>query len=123
MKKRVACLWIPILSAVIGCNWNEVDPNPEKAILGKWETIQIGNESRMTSNKPGGYMEFLRDSVSRFHDYNTGRVTEDKYYWEDSLLYIGSLSHRVQFPSKYLMRLDIHNANAIFYVSIHRRIR
>lgn len=70
------------------CQKVDVEPDPAKAILGKWEIIEMGNWPNMESIvNPVAYSEYLVDSVLREYDYEKQTYFTKKYWIDDSLLY------------------------------------
>lgn len=107
-----------------GCNKDEI--NPQQAILGKWENFYSGNgEYRPPHDKPGGYWNFLTDSVLVEYDLTTNR-TNTRKYWIDTLLNIGSPGGSISYYTvKFYadtMELNIENRTAINYVSKWKRV-
>ena len=84
----------------VSCNKmiDELDTDPEKAILGKWELVlltrNVGDEIQHT---PTGYIEYLPDSLMAWYDYATRKRTllESKYWLEEGV------SSDVDFPHTY----------------------
>jgi len=115
-----------------GCEKDEL-LDPAKAILGKWETIEMGNwPNMMQVTNNCGYKEFLPDSILREYDYETGEYFYKKY-WIDSLLYecitredgvqLVSPRYYYQFFDNYnKLRLDYKDIAAIFNTFILKRI-
>ena len=58
-------LLIASLSVIgVSCNKEDIDIDPRKAILGKWEITHIGNgDSLRPVENPIAYAEYLPDSV------------------------------------------------------------
>ena len=117
-----------LLFSLLGCKNKEIDPR--QRIVGKWETIYIGNGENMHPiENPPAYRNFLEDSILIEYEYATKKTTTRKY-WVDSLLHIGTQRQDgfwITFDYKYWfyddkMRWEVVNANAIFYDSIHKRI-
>lgn len=107
-----------------GCNKDEI--NPQQAILGKWENFYSGNgEYRPPHDKPGGYWNFLTDSVLVEYDLTTNR-TNTRKYWIDTLLNIGTPGGSISYYTvKFYadtMELNIENRTAINYVSKWKRV-
>ncbi len=75
--------------AVSGCNGEKSDPfdGAKRAILGKWEIIELGNWPVMNTCPANGYNEYLPDNTVRFFDYESHQYTSQKEYWIDSLLH------------------------------------
>lgn len=117
-----------LLFSLLGCKNKEIDPRQQ--ILGKWETISVGNGENMHAiENPPAYRHFLKDSVLIEYEYATKRSFTKKY-WVDSLLHIGTIRQDgflITFDYEYQfyddkMRWKVVNANAIFSESIHKRI-
>ncbi len=81
LKLSVFILLVTLIEA--GCEKENIEPNPAKAILGKWEVIE---DTFGPVSYPGGHKEFKPDSV--LINYNSsGDTTYSKYWFVDSLLY------------------------------------
>ena len=104
--------------------------DPKKAILGKWETVEIGNWPNMEPIlKPIGYKEYLADSVLREYSYETETYFY-KRYWIDSLLHESTKRddefqlifeyHYIFYNNK--LRLDYSNILATYNTFILKRI-
>ena len=58
-----------------------------KEILGKWELQEINDNGEIRSYEPTGYVEYLKDSLLGWYDYETEEyVKVDDKYWVDSLI-------------------------------------
>lgn len=110
------------------CEKETVDPDPSKAILGKWECIEYGDQKRT----PVGYTEFLSDSTYRHFDYETNRYYfQEKYWIQDSLLYMVEFrrpdgvivhsSYKYKFLNSRKFQLDLQ-AFAIYTMFIYKKI-
>lgn len=88
MKKLIFAV---ILTFFASCNDDEPytpPSDPKKAILGKWELIEIGNWPNMHPNEPSYFIEFLQDSLVRQYDYDTKEYAIiNLKYWIDTLYY------------------------------------
>ena len=114
-----------------GCKKEEYNPpsDPAKAILGKWETIEMGNWPNMQPIKDVGYREYLSDSILREYNYNS-KTFFYKKYWIDSLLHEGVKAGNgslitTTFTYKFYedkLRLDFYNSTALFKTVISKRI-
>jgi hypothetical protein len=120
---------IGILS--FSCEKEKIETDPTKAILGKWEIIELGNWPDMESvPEATGYKEYLSDSILREFDYETQSFTFYKKYWIDSLLHVSITREdgfQLVFEYKYLfddnkLRLDNANVIALFNTSIYKRL-
>ena len=59
------------------------DLGTEKAILGKWELVEMQRSDKVhVPLKPNGYYEFRPDSVAVWYDYNTKHTIVMKYWLE-----------------------------------------
>lgn len=87
--KYLYIIWAAVLFALSGCDREKTDPfDPAKrAILGKWEIIELGNWPVMNTCPANGYKEYLPDNTVRFFDYESQQYTSQKKYWIDSLLH------------------------------------
>jgi len=64
----------------------QLDLDPQKAILGKWELIEGGGRPY---NSPD-YVEYLPDSIVRYYDGIQKQFISQTTYWlKDSMLYKG----------------------------------
>ncbi|OFY61466.1 MAG: hypothetical protein A2Y71_06410 [Bacteroidetes bacterium RBG_13_42_15] len=109
---------------------NETDP--VKIIIGKWETIEMGNWPNMEPVEPIGYREFLSDSVLIEYSYQTQEFKYKKY-WIDSLLYECFLLENLStctlvrrysfefFDNNKKLRLDYVDIAALFNTFILKR--
>jgi len=60
----------------------ELDIDPEKDILGKWEFVETQPyKGPSESNKPAGYTEYLPDGLMRWYDYAVKEYTLEGKYW------------------------------------------
>ncbi len=117
-----------------GCEKEEryVPPSdPTKAILGKWELIEMGNWPNLEPvEKSAGYIEFLQNGTLNEYDPETGELEYVKKYWIDTLLHetiryeedglLLTFEYRYQFYDDKL-RLDYSNFYAIFNTFIYKR--
>jgi len=87
--KYIYIIFITVLFAVSGCDREKIDPfdSAKRAILGKWEIIELGNWPVMNTYPANGYDEYLPDNTVRFFDYESQQVTSQRKYWIDSLLH------------------------------------
>ncbi len=87
--KYIYIIFITVLFAVSGCDREKIDPfdSAKRAILGKWEIIELGNWPVMNTYPANGYDEYLPDDTVRFFDYESQQVTSQRKYWIDSLLH------------------------------------
>ena len=87
--KYIYIIFITVLFAVSGCDREKMDPfdSAKRAILGKWEIIELGNWPVMNTYPANGYDEYLPDDTVRFFDYESQQVTSQRKYWIDSLLH------------------------------------
>jgi len=71
---------------VIGCDkYPEIDPDPSKAILGKWVFVAMGNGSNLEPLKNGSYNEYKSDStLLMYSDLYPGELYVMNY-WFDTL--------------------------------------
>lgn len=111
----------------------KIETDAAKAILGKWEIIEMGNWPDMEPvEEPLAYVEYLPDSILREYEYKTKRSYFKKYWIDDSLLYECIpredgyqliIRYKYQFSHKNdILRLDIQ-AFAINNTSIHKRLK
>jgi hypothetical protein len=87
--KYIYIIFITVLFAVSGCDREKIDPfdSAKRAILGKWEIIELGNWPVMNTYPANGYDEYLPDNTVHFFDYESHQVTSQRKYWIDSLLH------------------------------------
>lgn len=87
--KYIYFIFITVLFAVSGCDREKIDPfdSAKRAILGKWEIIELGNWPVMNTYPANGYDEYLPDNTVHFFDYESQQVTSQRKYWIDSLLH------------------------------------
>mgnify|MGYP000881577431 FL=1 len=116
----------------ISCERERIETDPAKAILGKWEAIEKGNWPNLEPIiYPGGYQEYLPDSLLREYNYETGRYYYKKYKI-DTLLYeyiprgdgfYLTLQYKYQFfDNNNKLRLDFKDIAAIYNTFIFKRI-
>ena len=69
----LSIIFITVLFAVSGCDREKTDPfdSAKRAILGKWEIIELGNWPVMNTYQANGYDEYLPDNTVRFFDYES----------------------------------------------------
>lgn len=117
---------------VFSCEKNKIEPDPTKAILGKWEMIEIGNWPNMESYSASGYDEYLPDSLLGIYNYTTKEYQYAKEkYWIDSLLhyriirqdgFIITQNYKYTFFDEKI-RLDLLDVFAIYNTFIYKRIK
>jgi hypothetical protein len=116
-----------------GCEEEKIETTPQKAILGKWEIIEIGNWPNLYSTKASGYTEFREDLTMIYFDYELNKVTTSiSYAINDSILFQKSMREdgiEILFKYKYELinnkkhlRLDNTDFMAINNTSIYNRI-
>ena len=128
-KTKIILFFFLIIVLTTYCKKDKIETDPRKAILGKWELIEMGNWPQMDPvNQPNGYKEYMPDSILREYDYNTGDVFIKKY-WIDSLLNVSSTnggSPELLFQYKFefydnKLRLDVTNFYMLYTTSIYKR--
>lgn len=97
-------------------------PDPEKAVVGKWQLIEVGNWPIMAPIKSNGFLEFQPDSVLHYINAEKNDRRVSKYYFRDSILYRGALGYKTMFYED-KMRLDILNASSVHYTSVYQRVK
>jgi hypothetical protein len=112
---------------ILSCKKEGKEIDPAKAILGKWEIIEMGNWPIMDPIKePSAYKEYLPDSILREYEYKTGNIFVKKY-WIDSLFHESIGNGQLVFEYKYefyddKLRLDVTNFLMLYNTSIYKRI-
>ncbi len=84
-----------------------------------------------TITNPGGYREFLSDSIFLDFDYKTGEIFQEKYWFDKSYLNLATpfdsdrlfiVQYKYQFSNNNNnLRLDLQ-AHALFRTFIYKRI-
>ena len=129
MKRfKTILLLFPIFVLVVtGCKKDKLETDPAKAILGKWEIIEMGNWPIMDPiTEPSAYKEYLPDSILREYEYKTGNIFVKKY-WIDSLLHESIGNGQLLFEYKYefydnKLRLDVTNFYMIYNTSVYKKL-
>jgi|WetSurMetagenome_2_1015567.scaffolds.fasta_scaffold570139_1 hypothetical protein len=134
-ETRIIISIILLLFIEFACEKISNETDPQKIIIGKWKLIEMGNGSNLvTVDQPGGYDEYLHDSVKIEYSYYPPESTQ-KNYWIDSLLH-----ERIFFPEemRYVntgvfkfdffdknqrMRLDYARGISEFSTFIYKRIK
>jgi hypothetical protein len=134
MKTIIKAIFLSgfLLITAFSCKKDEKPSfDPDKAILGKWEIIEMGNWPNMEPvTEPTGYKEYLSDSILQEYEYKTGNIYIKKY-WIDSLLHVGidrEDGFQLVFEYKYeffdnKLRLDVTNFMMLYNTSIYKRIK
>lgn len=124
------CLLLIVLLAFNSCKDDEIIV-PKDYIVGKWETVQIGNWPTLSPYDPPGYTQFTSDSIIRYFDYDKNKFTNEATYWlEDSFLiqaYWRADGYRLLYKSRFefkknWLRLDAVNTTPIFSTEILKKI-
>ncbi len=89
-NENLNAIWLfffAIFVILTGCEKKkQIEKDPAKAILGKWELVEMGNYPVLEEiEDPSGYVEYLPDSIRRVYNYQSKEFTYEKY-WIDSLL-------------------------------------
>ena len=124
---------IILLIAMNSCINEDIETDPAKSIIGKWELTQSGNWPNMMATTATGYTEFCSDSVIRFFDYKLKKFTSiGGYSIADSVLFFSQIrednyeiitKYKYEFLSKNKeLRIDNIDLLAIFNTAIYRRI-
>jgi hypothetical protein len=120
---------LPLLTFT-GCTKDD-EIVPQKAILGKWELVELGNYPDMRPYTAGGYTEYQPDSIFRYFDYELNCFTLPAKYWFDGPYYFEGYEREdgylivVKFTYSFQndkLRLDFASAWAMFKTSIFQRI-
>lgn len=132
MQAKSIILFLLLMLTTFGCEKNKTETDPTKAILGKWEMIEIGNWPNMESYSASGYDEYLPDSLLGIYNYTT-----KEYLYANEKYYIDSLLHFVVVREDGLvmirryeysindnkLRLDLVNMFATFNTFIYKRVK
>lgn len=130
IKRFKILILIVFLLINIGCEEEKIEIDPTKAILGKWETIEIGTFNNMYPKEANGYIEYKQDSVTHFFDYERQEFIFQRKYWIDSLLHISQFiddnieiveSYEFEFVNKNQLIMD-YQGSILFNRSILKRI-
>lgn len=132
-KFKPLILFALILIMAISCEEDNPKIDPKVAILGKWETIEIGTPGNMIQIEPSGFVEFLPDSIYKSFDYEEQKLIFQCKYWIDSLLHFSQFididlevvnSYKFEFSENYnkLQLDDVGNWDGMFTRSILKRI-
>jgi hypothetical protein len=79
-------LLILLLILFNSCEKFATKSEPQQVIIGRWQTIEVGNGSNMERiEDPNGYSEYFEDSLKIEYSQDLGEYR--KRYWIDSLLY------------------------------------
>lgn len=118
---------------IVGCNKEEdVQIDPQEAILGKWEISYFGSSS---IEEASGYEEYLTDSAHVSYFYDEEVPYTSTYWFSDSLLHISTdygivgedtvvtitLDYKYEFLSRNKLKLDLQE-RAIETRFIYKRI-
>jgi hypothetical protein len=139
IKRSTYLLFLATINLfLIAASCEKHDPletDPSKIILGKWETIEMGNYPNMwTVENSSGYAEYLSDSGLREYSYETGEYFYKKY-WIDSAILVqavylpdGSVMPFSHYTFKFIdknntLELTTYQMAAIFNSSVHKRIK
>jgi hypothetical protein len=132
--RRIIYLSVIFSIVFLSCEKEKIETDPKKAILGKWEIIEIGNWPNMESTLATGYTEFTPDSIVRFYDYKLKQFTSQGKYWiSDTILFESQiredgfelvLSRKFELlNNNQKLRLDYIDILAIFNTSIYKRLK
>lgn len=131
LKFTVALIGVVGITA-FSCRKDPIETNPAKAILGKWEIMEIGNWPDMSPYSASEYVEYLPDSIFRVYNYTTKEyLYSNERYWidsvlhksikrEDGLILIRTFKYKF-YDNK--LRLDYENMLAQFNTFIYKRIK
>ncbi|MBB6003572.1 hypothetical protein [Arcicella rosea] len=121
MKILSAFILLLLFTLSLSCKDEEV--SPQKAILGKWELVGIGNGKVEISANLKWYDEYLEDSILLQHEYSRGKIVKTKYYWESNgFLNTDGTTYKCVFY-KDTMQLDYAHANALFMTLFYKRVK
>ncbi|PAC29018.1 hypothetical protein [Flectobacillus sp. BAB-3569] len=121
MKTQSTLILLLLFTLSISCKDEEV--SPQKAILGKWEFIGIGNGRIEAPSGVKWYYEYFEDSLRLHYQSSTGQIVKTKYYWENSgFLNTEGTTYKCVFYRD-TMQLDYVHINAIFMSSFFKRIK
>jgi hypothetical protein len=91
MKTQLYIFLVGLFALATACDEKE-EPysppsDPEKAILGKWELMEL-YQYDATVYQPTGYVEYLPDSIFGWYDYSTKKYERfEGKYWIESVVY------------------------------------
>ena len=135
MKQVLKLIPILLILFLIGSGCHKEEPletDPAKIIIGKWKMIKKGNGNNLDIiDPPLGYLEFLKDSIGQFYDYEIKEFSSRKY-WIDTLLHYViflpnnkslQIDYSFEFKAKNTeMYLEHRNFNAWYNTMIYKRI-
>ncbi len=120
---KILSAFILLLLFMLSLSCKDEEVSPQKAILGQWEFIGIGNGRVEAPTDVKWYDEYLEDSVLLHQQYSTGKIVKTKYYWENNgFLNADGTTYKCVFY-KDTMQLDYVYANAIFMSRFFKRIK
>lgn len=135
MKTIILIEVVYLMVCMASCEKIANETDPAKIIIGKWKIIEIGNWPIMeTVEDPGGYDEYLPDSIKIEHSF-TPPDDYMKNYWIDSLLHervYFEAQHKWKYTGRYKyeffdknskMRLEFVLGIAEYSTSIYERIK
>lgn len=133
MKKLKYIIFLSgiLVITAFSCAKYKIEIDPAKAILGKWEIIEMGNWPDLEPYPATGYIEYLPDSIVRVYEYEKHQFTSQRKYWIDTLLYEYitredgfqlTIQYKYQFLDNNKLRLDYVDIAAIFNTFIYKRI-
>lgn len=132
MQAKSIILFLLLMLTTFGCEKNKIETDPTKAILGKWEMIEIGNWPNMESYSASGYDEYLPDSLLGIYNYTTKeyQYANEKYYIDSLLHFVVVREDGLVMIRKYeysfndnKLRLDLVNMFATFNTFIYKRVK
>lgn len=124
-------IYVIILQVTFSCAKDYyINPDPAKAILGKWVLIEMGG------NPVDGHSFFEWKSDSTLLEYsdidpsNTYIINyyidslyhEYKYYTEDNKIYLFQIDYKYAFYDD-MLRLEMVNMNAMYTSFVFKRLR
>ncbi len=133
-NKNIIFIILVLILISTSCEKIRNETNPAKIIMGKWETIEMGNWPNMETVEPVGCREFLSDSILNEYSYQTQEIKHQKY-WIDSLLHVCFLMdgsnqcvmtwrYKFEFFDKNeKVRLDYKDIMATYNTFILKRIK
>lgn len=129
MKRPIICLII--LFATISCvKHYDIDPDPAKAILGKWVMIEMGGEpvdghslfEWRSDSTLLEYSDIDPNNTFILNYYIDSLYHEYKYYTEDNKTYLFQIDYKYEFYDDKL-RTEMVNMMAMYTTFVFKRLK